>query len=121
MRAKNKKEIRDAIDVPREEFIRDFAEIFRRFAEVLGENPNCYFNRVLDSFDETLKKVGGDVRHLWDLQSILFCDILSEGKINLREVTKEDPTKGLSISLAIQKLRIDLTNVFDTVVLGKKE
>lgn len=108
VRLKNKKEIREALNVSREKFIKDFAEIFG------GEEIENYFNKVLGSFDEIAKKC--DLRDLWFHQALIFCNMLSEGKIDFGDLTRE---KQILISFTSQILQIETTKLFDKIVFNK--
>lgn len=114
-RLKNKKEISEALDVPKERLVKDFAAIFG------GEELENYLNKLLTAFDKMVKEMGGDPRDLWYNQALLFGNKLSEGKIDFGDLTEKDLAAKLSISLVSQNLQIESAKLFDSIVFNKDE
>lgn len=114
-RLKNTKEIKKALDVPREKLIKDFAEILG------GEELENYFNKELNSFDKMVEETTGDPRDLWYNQALFFGNKLSEGKIDFGDLAEKDVAEKLRISLVSQMLQVGSAKLFNDIVFNKDE
>ncbi len=114
-RLKNKKEIKDALDVSQEKLVKNFAEIFG------GKELEDHLKKLLNTFNKMVEEMGDDPRDLWYNQALLFGNKLSEGKINFGALTEKDLAVKMSISTISTNLQIESAKIFDSIVFGKKK